>query len=348
MNKKFTTCWITVNRACNLRCTWCYAKETGFKLNDELKIEDGIKIVDLCVELGIKTIILIGGEPTIYSKIFELIQYIKSFNIRVVLVTNGVILKDINLVRKYIDCGIDSFSISLKASNSLLYKKVTGYDQFNNVMNTINNLAVLGAKFSVTSVLTNENINNFLAGLVEAKNNGAKSFGLSFCYNFDINNETKQEFLRNNNPYILAKNFSNIYPEICEKLKGCSFSLEQSLPLCVWEKSFIDEMNNNGHLRSICQLLKGNGLLFDTDLNLIPCNAMYKLKYGKFGIDFNNAETLFSYINSEKIVKFFNKLRGVPDEECLKCSICKYCGGGCVTNWTNYSFDELKTLKERS
>ena len=35
--------WLTVNRACNLRCKWCYAQKTGFKTNDDLDDDRDMK-----------------------------------------------------------------------------------------------------------------------------------------------------------------------------------------------------------------------------------------------------------------------------------------------------------------
>ncbi len=342
---KINTCWITVNRECNLRCDWCYAKKTKFEKKDEINYDDACKIVDLVSELNVKTIILIGGEPTLYSHIFELVKYIKNKNIRVVIVTNGILLSNENILKKYILLNVDSFSVSLKASSDEKYKELTGFNCFHLVMKAIKNLSYNKQKFSVSTVITLENINDFLDGLVLAKNNGANFFSLSFCYNFDTNGSSKKEFLKKNNPYLLAKKYEERYSEICDKLKGSSFSLEQTLPACVWKKEILDKMNKDHHLRSICQLLKGNGILFDTDMSLIPCNAMYELKYGKYGIDFFDKRSLVEYLESEYVREIFKKLRGIPSKKCLICDISSNCGGGCVTNWTNYSFDELKNME---
>lgn len=316
-------------------------------MNDEISLVNAKKIVDLSFGLGIKTIILIGGEPTIYSEIFELITYIKSKNIKVVLVTNGILLFNDNILDRFVAAGVDSYSISLKASTKEKYKTLTQFDGFEMVLGAIKNLSERKCSFSVSTVLTADNIDDFLDGLVEAKKCGAKSFSLSFCYNFDMGESSKREFLQKNNPYLLAEKYSNIYGLVCEKLEGCSFSLEQSLPLCVWDEEIIKKMDKDRHLKSICQLLRGNGILFDTDMSLIPCNAMYKLKYGKYGEDFIDKETFLEYLNTEKVKKLFAKLRGVPSLDCLKCDDCHNCGGGCVTNWTNYSFEELKSMKKK-
>ena len=39
--------WLTLNRVCNLRCKWCYAQKTGFKLSDDLEIDLAYKLIDI-------------------------------------------------------------------------------------------------------------------------------------------------------------------------------------------------------------------------------------------------------------------------------------------------------------
>lgn len=66
--------WLTTNRSCNNRCEWCYAQNA---IGNEMDIDDAKKCVDVLKELKVKHIVLIGGEPTIYSHLIELLKYIK-------------------------------------------------------------------------------------------------------------------------------------------------------------------------------------------------------------------------------------------------------------------------------
>ena len=334
------TCWLTLNRQCNLRCRWCYASDTGFNSEDNMNLNVAKRIIELCSSCGIRSIILIGGEPTLYKDIFDIIDYCKEKEIKTTLVTNGVLLSDKELVRQYIEHGLTSFSISLKAPNEKAYKSLTGVACMYKVLKAIENITNLNARLGVSMVITEDNIASLSEGLALAKKAGAKNFGFSFCYNFNTKNNPSKS-----NPYLLAKLFSQNYESLCSVLEGCNWSLEQGLPFCVWDDEAVEKINNDNHLRSICQLLAGTGLLFDTDASVIPCNAMYELKYGKFGVDFHDQKTLEEFLKKEEIKKFFSKLRRIPDEKCLTCNKAKNCGGGCVTNWTNYNFKDLEKMK---
>ena len=70
-----STVWITVNRACNFRCKWCYAECSEYKIEDDMPLELAKRIADLSINAGAKHIILIGGEPTMWKHVFDFSKY---------------------------------------------------------------------------------------------------------------------------------------------------------------------------------------------------------------------------------------------------------------------------------
>lgn len=344
--QKFFACWLTLNRACNLRCKWCYAKETGFSGKDEMPLPLAKRIIDLCAEGGIPSIILIGGEPTVYPHILDVIRYAAASGIQTTLVTNGILLADKERLRAYLDAGLSKVSLSLKAHDAETYRELTGADGFSSALDAIENLAEAHARFGVSTVLTGENIPQYIEGLKAAKARGAHSFALSFCYNVCMGADA-EKYLEKNNPYRLAEAFAASYPTLKEALGETYFSLEQSLPQCVWRDEDIARMQEDGRIHSICQLMAGTGLLFDTEGYLIPCNALYTMRYGKIGENFDDFDGLLTYLKEPSVAELFARLRGAPDEACLSCEKAATCGGGCVTNWTNYSFEELQKLNPK-
>ena len=68
--RNIKTGWLTVTRKCNNFCEWCYTQN---KLSCEsMKFDDAMSSVDKLVEMGVKRIVLIGGEPTLYPNFFKL------------------------------------------------------------------------------------------------------------------------------------------------------------------------------------------------------------------------------------------------------------------------------------
>lgn len=339
MYGKVTNCWITLNRACNLKCEWCYAKNAE---NMNMPLQEVIKILDFLKEIDVHSVTLIGGEPTIYPHIFQVIKKARSNNIRIGMVTNGVRLCDAKYLHELVVAGISGVGLSLKGFDKQSFIETSKCDAFDDVLCGISNLSNSNIPFSVSFVMTDNNIPHIYKGIESAVKYGAKRIGLSFCYDFESCRSNKPGIT---NPYHFAQLFMDNYENINKASHG-KFSLHQSLPLCVWPIEFINKLNERKQIRSICQLLNKNGLIFDTDLSVIPCNAMYDYKLGQFGIDFDNATSFEIFWNSDKVQTFYNKLRALPDHECAICEKYRNCGGGCISNWFNYSFNDLKRMKE--
>lgn len=335
--------WITLNRACNIACKWCYAKDTK---NIEMKFDDVIKLLDFLKEIGVKRVILLGGEPTLYFKLTDVIKAATERGIRTALITNGIKLADKTYCHELAEAGLNSVNISLKGYDRESYYGTAQVDKYLDALNGISNASQFFEYDTVSFVLSSDNILSINNGIRDAVKAGAKNIGLSFCYNFDACHSDAPITVNFENPYTLAYLFKKSYEDICEASNG-KFNLFQTLPLCVWEDSFIQKLKDNHQISTICQLLCKNGLIFDTDMTLIPCNAMYNLKLGKFGKDFNDYTSFSEFWSQADVLKLYDRLRAYPDKKCVQCDQWKQCGGGCVSNWFNYSFEDMTKLREQ-
>ncbi len=336
----YRACWLTLNRACNLRCKWCYAASTGFSAKDDMPPELAKQIIDICVDLKITKIILIGGEPTVYPHLFDIIDYCHSRGIRCGIVTNGLACERFDFAKKLKEHGISSLSVSLKGENTEVFKDITGVDAFERTKQAITNCLNNGISVGISMVLTEDNIRSYLDGVKEMKALGVDRFHFSFCYEFDISMDHSR-YLRKHNPRKLALSFMNSFPEL-DRITGHHFTFQNGLPLCAFEDSEVETLKNSKNVSTICQLLAKNGLLFDPKGYLIPCNAMHEVKLGQLNKDFSNSSELLEFVGTDEIKKTYAKLCGVPDVECLSCKKLSFCGGGCVCQWTNYNYKEFR------
>lgn len=334
--------WLTVNRACNIRCTWCYARETNYVSKDQMSIEDLNKALSFIIDSKDRDIIILGGEPTVYPHLEYLLEQCKKHNLRTTIVTNGLLLKNMDYLKHLYDVGLDQVDISIKASSNEEYKRDTGAAVFDDVMTAIRNLKKLKKEFTCSMVITKETVNTFVDGAEFAFKNGCTSLNMSFVYDFNTSEEKDPNYLENNNPFTLINDFCLQFHRLNKITKG-RFSIENGYPLCVYTEEQLDLLKDN--MISSCQLLENTGILFDTDLSIIPCNLMYKIKVGKLGVDFNTFEEFLNFKNDKKYSEPFNMLRSLPSTVCLECKDLKYCGGGCTCLWTNTSFEELMNKK---
>lgn len=331
----FKTGWLTLNRTCNLRCKWCYARDTEYKSSLTMSKDLAFELIDFFDSINVKHIILIGGEPTIHPDFFEILEYAKEKKIKCALVTNGLMFKNDEFIDKYKSMGMSSVSLSLKGENEKTYEEITGFDGFQETIDIIKKLVFSDISVSVSMVLTENNMNSFTDVIPTLLNAGVKHFHFSFCYDFNLCGIKKDIF----SPISLLEMFGNIYEKLNSLTNG-HFTLQNGLPLCYWDKTLLRKMINRKQISTVCQLLTRKGLIFDSEGYHIPCNAMYALKLGQFGEDFRDPSSFKQYLNSEVVQKTYQKLCGVPDENCLHCNKLVHCGGGCVCQYTNYKLKD--------
>jgi radical SAM protein with 4Fe4S-binding SPASM domain len=87
-NSRLLTMEIEFSRSCNFRCPYCYVPERS-SLKNELSRREIRDVILQAKELGARKIIILGGEPTIYPHILEMIRFIGSQGLEVEMFTNG-------------------------------------------------------------------------------------------------------------------------------------------------------------------------------------------------------------------------------------------------------------------
>lgn len=91
---------LTITNACNLRCAMCgqwskegYMHDRKQTLKQEMGQEDWKRIVDELAAHNVSSVLIRGGEPFLFPKIVELLEYINSKGIFISIDTNGTMLK---------------------------------------------------------------------------------------------------------------------------------------------------------------------------------------------------------------------------------------------------------------
>lgn len=79
---------IEFSRVCNFRCAYCYVDEK-IDCASELSRAEIKDVILQAKELGAKKIIILGGEPSIYPHLIEMISFIRENGLVVEMFTNG-------------------------------------------------------------------------------------------------------------------------------------------------------------------------------------------------------------------------------------------------------------------
>jgi len=114
--------WLEVNllKQCNATCSWCIEK-AGWHPKE---VASWDKIVAAALETGRENIILLGGEPTLYRHLHDVIHYLNTAKRKVWITTNGSMLTE-DWTRENL-YGIHGVNISLHHVSSFHNSMITG------------------------------------------------------------------------------------------------------------------------------------------------------------------------------------------------------------------------------
>jgi len=125
IDKKISVCWDITPR-CNENCGFCYRNSQ----DKELTLKENIKILKNWVDVGAEKITFTGGEPLLYSNLFDLALFGTKYNkkLKLSLTTNGLLMTNwdkgkkictpnIDLINKVADM-FEWISIPLDASSA--------------------------------------------------------------------------------------------------------------------------------------------------------------------------------------------------------------------------------------
>ena len=284
MNYNINQCTVTLTRNCNLRCSFCYAKRASYKKNDTISLEQLKKLINFCSESKIKYLVFTGGEPTLYDELLQALRYIQDNKKKIIptMASNGLMFSDKVFAKKLVLSGLSYIDISLKGTSESDCIKNVGVNCWDKQVQAIRNLSELDVEFTCSMVITRENVNSYCKAIRQAKINGAKQFSFTFIIDNEESIHQNTEYLEYNNPFELIDNFIYTIEELNSITK--EWWIEFSFPLCFFTKKQLCKLT--GRLAAPCHVRQLNGITFDTNLNLIPCNMFFDKKLEKFEQDF--------------------------------------------------------------
>ena len=147
--------YIYLTQGCNLRCKHCYMF-SGTKLNNELSVEQWMKVLDAFKKAGGKSVTFSGGEPLLYHGFAEVVDYASSIGLIVGVLSNGMLWTDKLLNR--LSSSINDIQISIDGVDEDSYNKVRINGDFNKVVENAIKIAKSGINLSIATTFTFDNL----------------------------------------------------------------------------------------------------------------------------------------------------------------------------------------------
>ena len=140
---------------CNLNCPFCFGPIVN-REETEIDLQLWKDAFFKFRNMGVENVVISGGEPLIYHRIFELIYYLKDLNYNIVLSTNGRYKEKLFEIAPY--CDWISLPIDGISSNVNRFMRTDNYP-FSEILSTALELKKKHSKLSIKigSVVTQHN-----------------------------------------------------------------------------------------------------------------------------------------------------------------------------------------------
>lgn len=325
--------WLTVNRQCNFRCLWCYGEDTHYSSKDTMSLTTAKELVQVNLDVGVKYINIIGGEPTLWPGLFEFNKHCKKVGMTTCLVTNAARFGDDEYWDAYKQSPCDEVSVSVKSTERDEFQLITKSQLFNQTMRGVER-AISFYKAGVSTVYNSRvGIDGLKRMAVYCRELGANYFVVDLCTPVISQDGISPGF--SIEPEQLAKDIMVIQPFLDKLYKG-KVEIAVYIPLCLFPESFIEHMMERRQLTTICHIYDRSGLNFDVNGDVMLCNQLFDSCIARKTTDFNEGPGLLTHLNSKSVCSDYKQLLRYPARACNDCRWNLDCRGGCLLNWVLY------------
>jgi SynChlorMet cassette radical SAM/SPASM protein ScmF len=149
-----------LTEGCNLRCRHCWISPKYQSEADQypaLDLDLFKSIITQAKPLSLTGVKLTGGEPLLHPQINEILEYIKTEDLRLTVETNGVLCTP-ELARKMAACSDPFVSVSLDGADAEIHESIRGVDGcFDAALRGIRNLVEVGLRPQVIMTIMRHN-----------------------------------------------------------------------------------------------------------------------------------------------------------------------------------------------
>jgi len=333
----FELAWITLNHICNLKCNWCYQREVAFS-GKEMSIQMAKGLVDLCRDLSVGIVILIGGEPTLHKGFFDVVRYIKAQGMTASVVTNGIRFASERFLAKAEENGLDEVVFSVKGSSKQEYISSAGADSFSQVRKAIKNLALSNIRHRISITVSSSAIENWDSWVNFVNDCEIQEINFSFEKPVILSNNVSfdEKMMSQNTARFIE---DKMYPSLLKN--GSDFKIEFMFPQCSLSNGFIEGLEKDGHAFGGCTVMRETGIAFDPEGRILPCNHFVDYYFGQYGKEFNDIEGFSKIFENKDIQEFYDLIKLAPCQQCAECDRWSKCGGGCRIFWLYQGAEKL-------
>ncbi len=145
---------LNITNKCNLACRHCYLGKAGA---EEIGLKTFEKAVSQFEEMGGLKLMISGGEPLVHSCFFSLMEILPSYELRVVLLSNGTLIDE--KTAKKLSNYVDEVQVSIDGTGS--HDLIRGKGSYEKAMRGIFNLKKYEIPVSIATMIHKYNAHEF-------------------------------------------------------------------------------------------------------------------------------------------------------------------------------------------
>jgi radical SAM protein len=156
----FTVAW-EVTRACAYACIHCRAEAQPKRDRRELSTEEGFRLIDELVDVGLPILIVTGGDPMMRADLFELIRYATGRGLRVALSPTATKLVTPDRLRAAREAGVARIQMSLDGSRPEVQDAFRGRPgSFRRTLGILDDIRSAGISLQIGTTVSRYNVDD--------------------------------------------------------------------------------------------------------------------------------------------------------------------------------------------
>jgi MoaA/NifB/PqqE/SkfB family radical SAM enzyme len=153
---KYNHLFLNITSLCNSNCVFC--EVNGLDHKNDLEFERIKKLIKEARDLGVRGVTFSGGEPFVYPKIWDLIDYTLSLGFDLNITSNGLLISNFSEEQFDVLKRLKNIFISLESADAKTHNQLRGGgDFFQKTVASIKKLAERNINVTIASVISNKN-----------------------------------------------------------------------------------------------------------------------------------------------------------------------------------------------
>lgn len=266
---------------CNISCVQCLDKlDISYKMSarKEIPLEEALKLLYTFRKMGAIKLSLLGGEPTLYSHLKEIIRAAKEMGYQYVRIdTNGIfpskLLEDPDFQL------LDEITFSIDGPNAEINNKIRGKNTFGLSVSNLEKAIELGYNVNITTCISkylverDENGNLYLDRMIKfAEEKGVKRINFHNLFKTGV---PRDHF--SGDIDITVQEWFKIWYEINDKIDSNEYSIPVRIPMSFVPK---EEFDKNPQYYGFCPVKDRTRILVHPNGILRVCSLMIGTPYG--------------------------------------------------------------------